>query len=318
MNGRILIIRGGAIGDFILTLPVFAALRANLPAAKLHVLGYTRVTQLALASGLVDEIRPIESRALAGFFARNGSLTPELQEYFASFAVIVSYLYDPDGFFQSNVARCSKAQFIVGPHRPDDAAKIHASDVLLKPLERLAIFGANPVPRLPLSPLVSSPIPRLSFHPGSGSERKNWPEPNWAALLKHLIDRTNANLLLVGGEAEGNRLERLAAGLPRSRVEIALNRPLTDLAARLSTCAGFAGHDSGITHLAGALGLPGLVLWGETVREVWAPRNPGLQILSGMNGLAGLTVENVFSRVEKLLEPKSRQDTLSPGSPSPR
>lgn len=318
MNGRILVIRGGAIGDFILTLPVFAALRSHLPNAKLHVLGYNHVAQLALAGGLVDEVRPIESRALAGFFARNGSLTPELQEYFAGFAVIVSYLYDPDEFFQSNVARCSKAQFIAGPHRPDDTTKIHASDVLLKPLERLAIFGADPHPRLSLPPRVSSLTPRLAFHPGSGSERKNWPEANWAALLKHLTERTDANVLLVGGEAEGNRLERLAATLPASRVEMARNLPLTELAGQLSICTGFVGHDSGITHLAGALGLPGLVLWGETVREVWAPRSPGLQIMSSASGLAGLTVENVFSRVEKLLMPESRREDVNPGFPSPR
>ena len=303
MNGRILIIRGGAIGDFILTLPVFAALRSQFPTTKLHVLGYSHVTQLALEGGLVDEVQPIESRALAGFFARNGTLTPGLQEYFASFAVIVSYLYDPDEFFQSNVARCSKAQFILGPHRPEDAAKIHASDVLLKPLERLAIFGADPLPRLSLSPLVPPLAPQLAVHPGSGGERKNWPEENWAALLKHLVERTDASLLLVGGEAEGNRLERLAERLPRSRIEIARNLPLTRLAARLTACTGFVGHDSGITHLAGALGLPGLVLWGETIREVWAPRNPGLQILSSPKGLAGLAVENVSSRVEKLLTP---------------
>ena len=150
MNGRILIIRGGAIGDFILTLPVFAALRSQFPSAKLHLLGYSHVGQLALAGGLIDEMRAIESRALAGFFARRGTLDPEWQEYFASFAVIISYLYDPDEFFQANVTRGAKTQFIVGPHRPDDAAKIHATDVLLKPLERLAIFGAERAPKLSL------------------------------------------------------------------------------------------------------------------------------------------------------------------------
>lgn len=299
MAGKILIIRGGAIGDFILTLPVFAALRSHLPKAQLHVLGYRHIAQLALAGGLVDEVRPIESRALAGFFARNGTLTPELQEYFASFAVIVSYLYDPDEFFQSNVARCSKAQFIVGPHRPDDAAKIHASDVLLKPLERLAVFGADPVPRLSLNPQPPA-LNQIALHPGSGSERKNWPEPKWAELLNRLITASDARLLLVGGEAEGDRLERLASRLPAPRVEVIRNLPLPELGHRLATSTAFVGHDSGITHLAGALGLPGLVLWGETVREVWAPRNPCLSVLAHERGLDGLETETVFDALEKL------------------
>ena len=300
MAGKILVIRGGAIGDFILTLPVFTALRSHLPQASLHVLGYANIAQLAVAGGLVDEVRPIESRALAGFFARNGTLTQELQDYFASFAVIISFLYDPDEFFQSNVARCSKAQFIVGPHRPDDRAGIHASEVFLKPLERLAVFNADPVSRLTLahrpSPIASS----LALHPGSGSERKNWPEQKWAELLERLVAASDARLLLVGGEAEGDRLERLASRLPPHRVEVARNLPLTELSRRLMACAAFVGHDSGITHLAAALGIPGMALWGETVREVWAPRNPNLEILAHESGLAGLETDTVFAALEKL------------------
>jgi heptosyltransferase III len=293
MAGKILIIRGGAIGDFILTLPVFAALRSHLPKASLHVLGYRHIAQLALAAGLAEDVRPIDARPLAGFFARKGDLAPELQEYFASFAVIVSYLYDPDGIFEANIARCSKAQFIAGPHRPDDRAGLHATEVFLKPLERLAVFDADPLPRL----VLDHPSPSLhqfAVHPGSGSERKNWPEHHWAALLDRLIHETDARLLLVGGEAEG---ERLAT----ERVDLALRLPLTDLAHRLASCRAFAGHDSGITHLAGALGVPGLVLWGETVRAVWAPRNPGLKILASKDGLAGLQTGEVFAALKMLL-----------------
>src|SRR6185436_3397048 len=95
--GKILVIRGGAIGDFILSLPALAALRAQFPGARLALLGYARTAPLAQAGGLVDEFRCIEARPLAGFFARHGALTDELRDYFSGFAVIVSYLYDPDG-----------------------------------------------------------------------------------------------------------------------------------------------------------------------------------------------------------------------------
>lgn len=301
MNGKILIIRGGAIGDFILTLPVFAALRAQLPAAELHVLGYQRVAQLAVAGGLAEETRSIDSRTLAGFFARRGELDSEWQDYFGSFAVIISYLYDPDGFFQANVARCSKAHFIAGPHRPDDTAGVHATDVLLKPLERLAIFDADPSPRLSLSSVPSTLTPQLALHPGSGSERKNWPEPRWAEFLQRVVSETDLPLLLVGGEAEGDRLQRLASVLLAHRVEILQNVPLVDLARRLAACRAFVGHDSGITHLAAAVGLPGLVLWGETARAVWAPRSPALRVLSSPEGLEGLAVDEVINALRSQL-----------------
>jgi len=300
-SGKILVVRGGAIGDFILTLPVLAALRDRLPKARIEVLGYRHVAQLAVAGGLAEEVRAIEARSLAGFFARDGELAGELRDYFSDFAVVLSYLYDPDGFFQANVARCSKAQFIIGPHRPDESAGIHATEAFLKPLERLAIFDADPVPRLPFVSRSLSRSRLLAVHPGSGSEQKNWPEGKWAELLHLLMDTTGGRLLLVGGEAEGDRLERLASRLPRERIEVARSLPLTELAKRLAECDGFVGHDSGISHLAAAVAIPVLVLWNQTTEAVWRPRGEEVRVLRNPEGLAELQPERVLGELKSLL-----------------
>jgi len=311
-RGKILVIRGGAIGDFILTLPAIAALRSRFPGVHLEVLGYPHIVQLAVAGGLVDRVQSIEARALAGFFARSGTLDADLTDYFSEFDIIVSYLYDPDEIFRTNVGRCSTAQFIVGPHRPLETENLHAARVFLKPLERLAIFDADPVPRLILhapSPAGTPPdagtessIHQLALHPGSGSEKKNWPEARWAELLQHLLSTTTWPLLLVGGEAEGERLQRLAAALVPTRVRVAQSLPLAELACRLKQCAAFIGHDSGIAHLAAALGLPGLVLWGNAATDVWRPPHSNVLILKGPNGLNTISVDAVIRNLGPLLE----------------
>ena len=305
-QGKILVIRGGAIGDFILTLPAIAALRRQFPAAHLEVLGYPHIAQLALTGGLVNRVQSIEAQALAGFFARNGDLAENLADYYSEFDVIVSYLYDPDRIFQTNVGLCTGGQFIVGPHRPDERLRLHAAKVYLQPLERLAIFDADPVPRLPISSRPAQPVPRssppatLALHPGSGSERKNWPEANWAELLQHLLNFTGFNLLLIGGEAEGERLQRLAAALPPARFRVAQSLPLAELARLLATCQAFLGHDSGISHLAAAVGLPGLVLWADTDEEIWRPPSPSVTVLRHPVGLARLPVEKVLQELHRV------------------
>jgi heptosyltransferase-2 len=305
-RGKILVIRGGAIGDFILTLPAIAALRKNFPDAFLEVLGYPHIAQLALAGGLVDRVESIGARALAAFFARGGELAEELVDYFSEFDLIISYLYDPDQIFSTNVSRCTRGQFIAGPHRPKEGTAIHAAQLYLKPLERLAIFDADPVPRLRMgndsadaaSPLFRSGNDRvLALHPGSGGDHKNWPETKWAELLQNLINQTSFNLLLVGGEAEGERLQRLAAALPPARVRVAQSRPLPELGQMLQQCAGFIGHDSGISHLAAAVGLPGLILWGETDEEIWRPPSDKMLVLRHPDGLADLPVNQVLDRI---------------------
>jgi ADP-heptose:LPS heptosyltransferase len=302
--GRILVIRGGAIGDFILTLPVLAAVRAHFPRARLEVLGYRHIAQLALAGGLADAVQSIEARSLAGFFARGGPLAPELEDYFAGFAIVLSYLYDPEQVFGDNVSRCFRGQFIAGPHRPDEAAGLHASEVFLKPLERLAIFEADPVPRLTLQPAVQGARGAVAFHPGSGSERKNWPESSWSALLDRVLSVPSRRVLLVGGEAEGERVQRLAATVAGDRVECAFQLPLPDLAARLLSCELLVGHDSGISHLAAALGLPVLALWGETAEAVWSPRGPRVRVLRGPAGLASLQVATVLRELNGFPTPR--------------
>ena len=316
-RGKILVIRGGAIGDFVLTLPAIAALRRQFPDAHLEVLGYPHIVQLAIAGGLVDQVSSIEARALASFFARNGQLPEQLADYFSEFDLILSYLYDPDDIFKTNIGRCSPAQFIAGPHRADEHAPVHAARIYLQPLERLAIFDADPVPRLHVraelgnsagSPpssangpvLANKAPPGLALHPGSGSERKNWPEQRWAELVQRLIDQTTFPLLLVGGEAEGERLQRLSAALPPMRTRVAQSLPLADLARLLSGCVGFIGHDSGISHLAAALELPALVLWGESVEAIWRPPGEKVVVLRNPGGLDRLLVDTVFEQVRRL------------------
>lgn len=311
----ILVIRGGAIGDFILTLPVLSALRRAFPQAHITLLGYPHIACLARAGGLVNEVRPIEARGLASFFVPNVLPPAEWAEFFGSFELILSYLYDPDLVFQSNVALCSQSRFLVGPHRPAEAGGQHATEAFLKPLEQLAILDADPVPRLTLESMSSHPAgngtpPRpvaarsqrwLAAHPGSGSERKNWPENQWRELLSGLAALTDWHLLLVGGEVERDRLQHLASAWPASRLAVARCLALDELARRLAGCAAFVGHDSGITHLAAALGLPSLVLWSQSTESVWGPRNPQVRLLRPPAGLVNLEVEVVGSALRDLL-----------------
>jgi heptosyltransferase-2 len=153
----------------------------------------------------------------------------------------------------------------------------------------------------------------VALHPGSGSERKNWPEAQWAELLQLLVSTTALSLLLVGGEAEGDRLQRLAGPLPAERVKTAQNLTLVTLGQRLQECLGFIGHDSGIAHLAAALGLPGLVLWRESVEAVWRPRSPRMKILNASGNLDALEVIREFLCLAEVKGQISRDDKKDQG-----
>jgi len=292
--------RGGALGDFVLTLPALAALRRHFPDARVGNPGFIHgPAALALAGGLADAVHSIEAPALAKWFVRDAAVTIRFEE----FDLIISYVFDPENIFQSNIRRSApKSLFLTGPHRP---TRLQAGTPRSRCWSRCASLGINhadPIPKLTLP----NPSPRngwLALHPGSGSERKNWPEENWRHLLRRVMEQTEWDCLLVGGEAEGERLFRLEDSVRdltpsgRTRLRLAKDLPLVELARLLQGCAGFVGHDSGVTHLAAAVGLPGLALWGETNQNVWRPRSHKMQMVGHEKGLSRLPVEDVFDKL---------------------
>jgi len=109
-------IRGGAIGDFILTLPALKALRDACPHAHIEILGYKHIAVLAENRFYAQAVRSIEYGPLSAFFAKNSELPADLANYFASFDLIISYLYDPDRIFENNLRRCGVENLLCG-HR---------------------------------------------------------------------------------------------------------------------------------------------------------------------------------------------------------
>jgi heptosyltransferase-3 len=299
-----LVIRGGAIGDFILTLPAIRLLRENLPLARIEVLGYPGICDLAKLAGLADATRSLEHRTMAPLFAPGAKVDPALKEWLCSFNLVVSYLYDPDGNFRTNMESLGVKTFIQCSHRiaPDAGP---ASAQLAKPLESLAMYLDDPAPRISLP--ISDPHARqrIVCHIGSGSETKNWPLPRWQELCGQLVkDYPHHRLTLITGEAETARgmtaqIRRDWSQIPHEHWD---SLPLPDLAARLTGSHAFIGHDSGISHLAAACGIPCLLLFGPTDPAVWAPATSRVKVLTAPDGdLSALQAGTVLGRVQDWL-----------------
>lgn len=302
---RVLVIRGGAIGDFVLTLPAIRLLRENIPDCSVEVLGYPGIVDLAAAAGLADSVRSLEHRTMAPLFARGAEIDEGVGEYFRSFNLVVSYLFDPDGILRENLQRLGVRTLIEVSHRVEEG-RGHAAQQLARPLEKLAFYLDDPAPRLVLGAAGRPPArPLIAVHPGSGSPRKNWPVEHWIRLGRELAAAfPAAQLALITGEAERDR------GITRAVVEawsgLAFEHldslALTELARRLAGCCAFIGHDSGISHLAAAAGCPCLLLFGPTNPDTWAPRNEGIVVHRAPGGdLANLPWDEAWTAVRSFV-----------------
>jgi heptosyltransferase III len=307
---RILVIRGGAIGDFILTLPALKALRDAWPQAHMEILGYKHIAVLAEERFYAQAVHSIEYGPLARFFARNTELPTELADHFASFDLIISYLYDPDRIFETNLRRCGVENLICGPARIVENAG-HAAQQLGRTIEELGInvvdFAARIFPSIEDREfarefLVSVPQPIVAIHPGSGSHEKNWPLENWIGLFSP--DSRFADLerlLVISGEADEAQTDQLQREWKNRDVRFARSLPLPRLAAVLERSI-FIGHDSGISHLAAAVGANCILLFGPTDPDVWAPRNANVRVLRPPTGkLSDLKTQTVEEALAGLL-----------------
>jgi heptosyltransferase-2 len=299
---RILVIRGGAIGDFVLTLPAIKLLRDRFPDAHLEILGSKHIAALAEKRFYADAVRSIESASLAKFFAKDSQLPAELLDYFRRFDLILSYLYDPDKIFETNVKKSRGGKFLAGPSKLDNSE--HAAFQLARSLTALGLSLTDPAAHLfptdddrhAVSPLLEQGREMIAFHPGSGSETKNWPIENWIKLGDVLLAK-GRDLMIIAGEADTARTEQLKGGWRGKPVRFAENLPLPHLAALLENSF-FIGHDSGISHLAAAAGARCLLLFGRTDPPIWAPANEKVTVLRAPEGnLERLEVESVLSRI---------------------
>ena len=297
---RILAIRGGAIGDFILTLPALRLLRENFAQCRLEILGYPHIAALAQRCGPTEErtyadaVHSIEYGPLAGFFARRGDLDPALCEFFAGYQQVVSWLFDPDGIFEANIRRAGVKNYLSAYTKV--TADHHASAQLARGLESMALFlDAPPAAVLrPTADILAQADAWLAgvglqqgftaIHPGSGSPRKNWPLAHWQAFA----ERMQSGILIIGGEADAAQLGVFPEH-PRAQ-----NLPLPLLAGILARCGAYFGHDTGISHLAAAVGAKATLLFGPTPAAVWAPLGDHVRIIEAPDGdLASLSPDQI-------------------------
>ena len=307
---RILVIRGGAIGDFVLTLPTLKALREAYPHAHLEILGYKHIAVLAENRFYAQAVRSIEHGPLSSFFAKSSKLPAELVDHFASFDLIISYLYDPDGIFENNLRRCGVENLIHGPAKVVN--REHAARQLARPLEELGLRTSDFAPRIYHSTesrkfaedfLRGMSRPILAIHPGSGSETKNWPIENWIEFGNDILgsDDFCGSPVIVSGEADEGRSRELQTIWRNDRVQFARNLPLPVLGAVLEDSI-FVGHDSGISHLAAAAGAKCILLFGPTDPDIWAPMNENVEVIRAVSGeLSDLGIIDVEAAVAAAL-----------------
>ena len=266
---RRLVIRPGAIGDFIVSLPAIESLRTE------YLEIWTKSVNIPLVR-FADRTRAIVSTGL-DLFAITGT-GPRVLETLRSFDSIVSWYGANQPEFRSLVERL-RLPFHFFPALPPVGATVPAVDFYLEQTVSLRCRPADPAPRIPVPDCrrVGAVI-----HPFSGSPRKNWPLDRYRELAEAL-EATLPVEWCAGPEDD----------LPDATIR---TDDLYELACRLAGARVFIGNDSGIAHLAAAVGTPVVVLFGPGDPRVWAPRGEDVRVMKGAE-MSSIAVADVLEAV---------------------
>jgi len=267
---RILILRSGAVGDFVVTTPVLRSLRGAYPSATLSILGHPDRT--ILADRLVDHHFDIDEARWASLFSSRPDLESEVSSLIADTDLILNYLPDADATLTRNLkASCSGRVISHSPKPPPDT---HVVDHLLRPLSVLDI----PLIRHPdVTHTQSTPSDAILIHPGSGGRDKVWPAKRFAEVANTLS--ATGPVRFTSGPADAQIISELKRMCPGS--EFLDPMPLPELASQLASARLYIGNDTGPSHIAAAVGTPSIVLFGPTDPAVWGPIGSSVEILTG-------------------------------------
>ena len=312
---KLLLVRLSAMGDVIHALPL-----ASSAAAAGATVGW--VVERAFAGLLegnphcarvfVADTKAWRRRALSpATFAAVRALRRQLRAFAPDHTIDVQGLWK--SALVARMAAAPVAGFAAGQRREGSSALLCDSAVEPGPDARhvvdrnLALLSAVGIPAAARAPdaeyllarpspeadafVAAQPRPFAVFHPGAGREDKTWGEERFATLARALRARRGLHSVISWGPGDERRVDRLAALLPG-----ASRPPLLDFPglARLDAAAHlFVGGDTGPLHLADALGVPTLALFGPTDPQRNGPYRDRRGVVASMGGVAD---EDVLER----------------------
>jgi ADP-heptose:LPS heptosyltransferase len=266
-NTRIWVRMPNWLGDVVMAVPLIRALRVSRPDAEITLLASPAYAGLLESFQIADRIRPLPARGL-GYFSHFAALRAQYPDTW------ILLTNSTRGDLEARIAGCPQRFGIVrqGASRPFlshsyavpagfDEALHHQLDLWR---DFLGHFGMAGAPDLSVTHShragAGGPIGLIAGSENNPSKR--WPVEKWRQLIEALPDE---RFVLFGTSGDAAITAQVCAGFDPDRVSNQAGRTsLTEFAAGLGKCRLLVSNDTGGMHLANALGVPLIALFGPT------------------------------------------------------
>ena len=292
---RILVIRPGGMGDMILLQPMLQSLRRNIPGVVIDLVCERRNREIPALAGdgaglLLYDASPLKClfRLLRGGY--DVAIDTEQFHYFSAVMALLSRAPVRIGF------KINPGRNQIYTHLVNYDLEGYEAGEFMRLLGPLGISEPAVVPgciqRTASSAKATAAMEdrgqrtedgdqrsgvsqdAILVHVGASTRYKHWDEENFVALLKGLAACFPACIALIGGNEDRDKAQRIAteSGLGDRVTVLAGRQTLVQVAAVIGRASLFVGGDSGLAHLAVALNVPTVVMFGPSDDRKWGVR----------------------------------------------
>jgi heptosyltransferase-3 len=274
---QILVIHPGALGDVLQAVPALRALRAA--GGRLSFAGQPRLAGFLTDAGAAQAALGFDALRLEALFT-DEPLPPSLSERLAHFDHVVSWFGSQTAVYRRRLSEIV-GDSVIAPPAPKPGEPITVWRHLL---ETLGLPGAE-VRTAPLEPpepwsaaarraleelSARRDRPLLVIHPGAGAVWKRVPLPLLAEAIQSATRDRVVEILIHQGPADAEAAGQLATVLGAQVLRL-IEPELPLLAGILRGATAYIGSDSGVSHLAAAVGAPSVILFPPSTRAQWEP-----------------------------------------------
>jgi ADP-heptose:LPS heptosyltransferase len=277
-----LVLFPGSLGDLLCLLPALEAISHSTGDGKVEVVARGVVLELLQRLSFIRCALSLDRGVFAQLFSPDASHCEEISVLFSSIAEIFSWFGHAQGEIRANLARLAPGRvrsfaFFTGQEdchvtayylRCVGVEELRCPSFLLGEKERQWLDhywqrrNWRPSSRV------------LVLHPGSGGKRKRWEPEGFMRVCHWWRQHRRGKVLILLGPAEEEEKEQW-----RQMGEVENSLSLLQVAALLSRADVYLGNDSGVSHLAGAVGARGVVLFGPTHPYQWKPLGGSLLVI---------------------------------------
>lgn len=294
---KILIIRLDRIGDVVLSTPTFSAVRKKYPKAEITLLIASYTKSLVLNNKSFDRLLVLGESSYLEILKMVRKLNIDL-------AVILS------STFRNNfIAFASGADYRIGYDRPCGSFFLtkkvpidlklntfHRVDLYLSLLQAIGIHPEDKEIVVSITEdgekiadeyfeknTIDLNRPIVAVHPGSRQKYIRWKEKGFAEVADKLIETYNAQVILIGSNNERDLVDSISLSMKNTPF-VAVGLPLTGLVSLLKRCSLFIGNSTGPMHIAAALKVPVVAIFGSIHPldhyQKWGPWGEGHIVVS--------------------------------------